>query len=276
MLKQNLDPVEVDENVEKESVMIKGISNDTGFSISVVNNWAYLEKSNTVVAFGYLENESEGAWLAGFMSIPLERPEEFKVIKPLDSHDPSLYLYLMGLQLFSASRSNDAVAILSFDQGIPGLVVVGGDGRSIEFESSLDGLSPLPLKTEIPRLDNNLSAAKQFKLLEMSSTAAGIYSGTEDYFVLYRSSSRKNESEWSLVRLDVSNGFRGSFPITLPTKANHLTVVSGEEHWAFLEKGPVEDFAVQRMDSLLLIPSSWIEDPAIWDREIDLSGRECQ
>ena len=50
--------------------------------------------------------------------------------------------------------------------------------------------------------------------------------------------------------------------MTLPTQANHVVLAPGPVNWAVIEKGPVIQSGNQAIKSMLLLPSSWIEEPA--------------
>ena len=58
--------------------------------------------------------------------------------------------------------------------------------------------------------------------------------------------------------------------LALPTIAEKLVLAPGKENWIALEQGPQTDLARQKTESLLWVPTEWIEGktsplPRVWE-----------
>lgn len=99
-----------------------------------------------------------------------------------------------------------------------------------------------------------------YKALEHSTSAARLY-GQGAYLYLLTRKPTGQGTLWQLWQIDPRRDavLRS---MTLPTHASHVFLAPGPVDWAVIEKGPVIEEGNQAIKSMLLIPSSWIEDPA--------------
>ena len=99
-----------------------------------------------------------------------------------------------------------------------------------------------------------------YKALERSTLAVGLY-GQGAYLYLLARKPAGQGTLWQLWQIDPQRDtiIRS---MTLPTQANHLFLAPGPINWAVIEKGPVIQMGSQSIKSMLLLPSSWIEDTA--------------
>jgi hypothetical protein len=110
---------------------------------------------------------------------------------------------------------------------------------------------------------NSRETGKLFAEVESGSIVVGLYGKGNFLYLLTRKpdTNSKNGTLWHLYKLDPV-GRKTIDNVLLPTRAHHLTIVPAEEDWYIFEKGPVE-MGSQRIDSLIDIPASWIENPQI-------------
>jgi hypothetical protein len=99
-----------------------------------------------------------------------------------------------------------------------------------------------------------------YKALERSTSAVGIY-GRGAYLYLLTRKPTGQGTLWQLWQIDPQwDTIVRS--MTLPTQSDHVILAPGPVNWAVIEKGPVIQTENQAIKSMLLLPSSWIEDPA--------------
>ena len=98
-----------------------------------------------------------------------------------------------------------------------------------------------------------------YKALEHSTSAVGVY-GQGAYLYLLTRKPTGQGNLWQLWQIDPQRDtvIRS---MTLPTQASHVFLAPGPISWAIIEKGPGIQEGNQAIKSMLLIPSSWIEDP---------------
>jgi hypothetical protein len=99
-----------------------------------------------------------------------------------------------------------------------------------------------------------------YKALEHSTSAAGLY-GQGAYLYLLTRKPTGQGTLWQLWQIDPQRDTIVR-SVILPTQTNHVVLAPGPVHWAVIEKGPVIESGKQAIKTVLLLPSSWIEDPA--------------
>ncbi|HSS79024.1 MAG TPA: hypothetical protein VLV54_20050 [Thermoanaerobaculia bacterium] len=112
----------------------------------------------------------------------------------------------------------------------------------------------------LPDLGGFAAAAALYKALENSTAATGLYGRGDLLYLLTRKPSPKG-TIWQIWQIDPQRDVVVR-SLTLPTTANHVFLAPGSRDWAVIEKGAVKEGGKQAIRSMLLIPSSWIEDPA--------------
>ena len=99
-----------------------------------------------------------------------------------------------------------------------------------------------------------------YKSLERSTSAVRLYGRGNFLYLLTRKPAGQGTS-WQLWQIDPRRDTIVR-SLTLPTQANHVYLAPGPLHWAVIEKGAVIQSGSQAIHSMLLLPSSWIENPA--------------
>lgn len=199
-----------------------------------------------VLAFA--DFEISGEWSSGFVRIPLSDAAGFKVLTRGGVQEPNRLFYRLGHQLLTA---DDTAAY----------AVVMGE-RPAVFKSS-QGNDRMIRVAELPAPWNQRPRLPSFKtaedfqevmqVVERSTLPSGLFAWEGSLYLVGRTASR-TAPQWSLTRIDPASG-RVTGTAALSTTANHLTVVPGAQYWAFVEKGPVEGFGLQRVRSILMVPA---------------------
>jgi hypothetical protein len=96
-----------------------------------------------------------------------------------------------------------------------------------------------------------------YRAVEESSLPAGLYGFRDSLYLLTRRP-QDGKTDWTLAQLDPGSG-KELRSVSLPTSAAHLTVVPGERYWALVEKGPVESWGKQAIETVVFVPTAWIE-----------------
>jgi hypothetical protein len=122
------------------------------------------------------------------------------------------------------------------------------------------GLEKLPVLPPSKGPDNQVIWSK---VLARSKAVAGIYGGEKNLFVLHHERRRDSPETtlWILTEIDPRKD-RLVRQRVLPTTAAKLILAPGKEFWLALEQGPMTDLGQQATESLLWIPTAWIEGPA--------------
>jgi len=208
-----------------------------------------------LLGYGDYEHRSEEGVVqrTGVLRVPLDEPENFKVLDvPLSAKDDTTRtLYRLGYPYFT-SLGSDGVILAMYEN--PQIFI-----HKVED----DDLVPIDAMPEAVRrrdpLEQKFETPSDFPLVmkevEGATMPAGIFGWKGLLYLLYRQPGDL-ATVWSLAQIDPGpENARVLGTVTLPTSANHLTVVPGDRNWAFLEKGPVQAFGKQKIDSVLFVAS---------------------
>jgi hypothetical protein len=106
------------------------------------------------------------------------------------------------------------------------------------------------------------SFRQEMQTLARATMPAGLFGSGDHLYLLTREPHEKGGTRWLLHALDPATD-KIEHVIELPTRAPFLIVAPGLVQWAILERGPYrEPMPQQSLDSLLLLPSSWVEAAA--------------
>ncbi len=214
-----------------------------------------------MLAFGDIEL-ADGSWESGFVRVPLASPAEFELLHPTALDSPARLFYRYGQNFvarvgakgyFLAMENPPAIYEMS-----PADATDRAPRRLRSFPGPHEELAVLP---RLPQAGGIGAAQRIAEAMERSTGVVGIFGGRRFLQVLARFVAPDTGTvSWSLLQIDPQRDqLLGGF--TLPTSAPHLLVVPGPQYWAFVEKGRVRDLGEQDVDSLLLIPTAWVEDP---------------
>lgn len=117
----------------------------------------------------------------------------------------------------------------------------------------------------LPRLPENQGFASiptRSRALERATVPVGLYGRANDLYLLTRRPRGEGGTLWQLHRIDPEEDVL-RYSVELPTTAHEVVLAPGPEWWAILEKKSITAPGEQEIPSMLLVPSSWIEDAAV-------------
>ena len=222
------------------------------FGVGAVRSWSLVDGGENLVAYGDLLDEDE-SWEDGFFSVDLVG----RTIRKFDVRtvDIQAKLYFTSIYEYSA-RLDDEVFFLVAEANGKILSLKNDEHRFLKaFPTRFQEVPPRvdPQKSAIANIRETYSA------IEKTSMPTGLYAGQNELFIMTREPhDEKDGTRWSLFPLDPEKDEIGE-EITLPTTAAHVFLVPGSKYWAVVEKGSVEVGGGQTLESVLLLPTEWIE-----------------
>lgn len=191
-------------------------------------------------------------WNTGLVRIPLQEPSQFKVVREFTLEHPMYIHCRLGYELLSTIGST-AFALVMEDE--PRIEVFAGE----EWE----GVSTIELelgeRPEIPNYESRDGFALTMRVVEMATMPVSVIARDEQLYVLSRRPGIARRTIWSLTRIDPHYGeVLGN--AELPSVSPHLTIVPGEEYWAFVEKGSVRRLGDQDTSRIMYIASERIKN----------------
>jgi hypothetical protein len=162
-----------------------------------------------------------------------------------------------------------------YTRAIPMVAIAAGEGYFLRLEREpylfaadrpSETLAAFPKRyRQIPAMpaDRGFDSFRQeMQTLARATMPAGLFGSGDHLYLLTREPHEKGGTRWLLHALDPATD-KIEHVIELPTRAPFLIVAPGLVQWAILERGPYrEPMPQQSLDSLLLLPSSWVEDAA--------------
>lgn len=198
----------------------------------------------------------------GFVSARLGKdgkPLGAKLLRHTESSD----YYLIGYQFFAANRSDLFYIDMTGDSRGASLVKVK-NGHSHVVEDAIPERF-----LSIPKLDTKShdSVSELFEYIEQQNMVAGVYGKGNAIYVLARMANDIDANTiWLLYKIDPgesenSRKNRQLGVVQLPTSSSHIMLQPIEDRWLVIERGAIEDWGNQEIDSILQIDSSWIDNP---------------
>lgn len=223
--------------------------------------WIWETAGDDVVACGDLyygsgEKGNPANWFTGVVRFPLAAPAEFRTMLEFDLNDRTALGCRLRLPLIASVGERTYVLKLA---DVPRIVV-----------SSPASPEPRPLRGDFPErfaFTPSLPTVPEskevpFVLQELTKATmpAGIFGWEGQLYLLSRSPAANGEgTDWWLTRIDPeTEEVVGS--VRIGSRATHLMMVPGAEEWALIEKGPVDSFEDQDLESILVVPASEVRD----------------
>jgi hypothetical protein len=216
-----------------------------GGSIGSVYEWT--PGLTHIVGFGDVRMSESEDWQFGYFRVPL-RGDGGEVLDVLPRSSPEGLWYRLGMQ-FAASIGSRSY-----------MLRIGSDLSLVEFDhyGNFEELNVLPealrSPANLPAFETAEDYVQLMKVVERSTMPIGLYGWKGDLYILWRSPGPK----WFLSRVDV-NRRELVGTVQLPSTAPHLFAAPGLRHWTLVQKGPVEGFGLQDVQSMILIPSSEVK-----------------
>jgi hypothetical protein len=206
---------------------------------------------NFLLGFTTLHLDGKG-W-QGFIRASLNPLVVTDLIEEIDHEAPEERLFrLLGMDTALTEGSG---YILRWGQPTSLLQIWPQKRRLKAFPPDFETLPKLP-----QGVGGMAAGGVLYKALEHSKSAVSLY-GQGAYLYLLTRKPTEQRTLWQLWQIDPKRDTIVR-SMTLPTQANHVFLVPGPINWAVIEKGPVIQTGDQAIKSMVLLPASWIEDPA--------------
>ena len=230
------------------SVSLIGRELATGHSVGSLFNWTVA--GDRLVAFGNLK-AGDDDWSTGFYAVELDPGQGGRVLEELPRYSAERLWYRLGFH-YSTSIGRDAYFLRFGDQLRIARYSPDADGP-VFLDALPDEIRTAP---DLPAFETVDEFVGLMDAVEAATMPVGLYGWKGDLYVLWRQAGQTGQN-WALSRIDPERDeLVGT--IQVPSDAHHLVAVPGPAHWAFVEKGRVEGFGVQKVESLQLVPASRI------------------
>lgn len=210
-----------------------------------------------IIAFGDLRGQRETDWSSAFVRFSPSVSGSLEKLREVRLSDPSRVLYRIGYP-YVASIGSAGYILLMEPEGIRLMVSEKGHPL-LEKRLSPNPFGDLPVLPPFRTVDDLPPLMRE---IERSSMPTGIYGSGGMLYIAFRRPSARRGTEWTLLQFDPESG-KKTGSIVLPMRANHLTIIPGQQQWAFVQKGPVEGYNLENIDSVVFIPASYIERMAL-------------
>jgi len=215
-----------------------------------VNFVTFVENGGEFIGYGRVKNPQDG-WTTGVVRVSTDQLALLEVIEeiPVDSRRGDLFSTVPGGWVALAG----AVYGLVFDEPSH-ILEIKPDRRFLR--SFPDGFAVLPA---LPESRGPETMVARFQALAQSKLPVALYGHGAHLYLLTREP-KADKTLWRLHQIDPQRDVLVR-SLTLPTTAPHLSLLPGDKEWIVLERGPVLGPGQQKVESMLRIPTPWIEDP---------------
>jgi hypothetical protein len=212
-----------------------------------------LMDTEDLLGFADLRTAS-GVWSSGFVRISLGDPLQARVLREVKLEDPDRLWYRLG---FPYLASVDGTAFI--------LDIGGEEFRILKNESGTVGTVPLESfpkairkRPDLPDFFRPNSLVDVMAAVEALTMPVGLHGWEGSLYILWRRPGIEDQ-DWLLTKVDPEKDeLIGT--VILPSHAHHLLVVPGPRYWALVEKGVVEAWGTQKIESMRLVPSELIRN----------------
>jgi hypothetical protein len=195
--------------------------------------------------FGDISKGDAGT--SAFLRVPIDRPQQFQIIDQVGLEDPGRRFYLLGMPFLAAAQGSPYYLFMGRQ---PYLTSPGWKRMSFTLGKG----RPIIERPQLPEERGRLAARAIFGALEESTgLPSGLFGWKGSLYVLMRT-----QAAWYLLKVDPKSG-RSLWHWRIDSTAKHLTVIPGEEYWAFVEKGRVEEAGLQEIPSFLRVPAKSLD-----------------
>jgi hypothetical protein len=228
--------------------LLKSVRGPAG-ELRAVYQWVPLGNS-AVLVFGDVVQGSRG--FSAFLQVSLDDPEHFQILQEIGLQDPARRYYLLGYPYVAAVDGKPYFLMMKETP-----YLVRPEASPLRFvRVTEEGRVPLR-SPDLPERHGMETTRISFQTLEKAEIPAALYGWKQALYLLMRTP-EDGKTLWSLLKIDPASG-QVLWDRRIDSPAHHLTVIPGKQFWAFLEKGSVLGPGQQKIDSLLLVPTSEIE-----------------
>lgn len=223
----------------------------SGVRGSVGSFYDSVSLGSSLLVYGTVTQPQEaGNRRSGFFRVPINRARDFEWL--LGHPNPDYYL--IGHHYLTSIGGTGYFLAMN---GEAELYEVPAEGRQLRKLTALPTgyrqVPPFPTPS-----DGSASDEFLFKQVERSKVLVGVYGQGSFLFVLTREPGSNGGTVWKLHKIDPKrDALLGS--VTLPTSANHLTLVPTQSWWFAFEKTAVRAGGQQDIPTLLALPTSSVQ-----------------
>jgi hypothetical protein len=236
--------------VTQATLAAEGSDASTEAGVHVLGRLLWQPLGKDIVSFNFLGTKDDpmgATGQTGFVRFPVSDPADVTVLAQYTAKSTLRDFNRLGLE-FLTTLNGVAYTLNMEDLHIYRL------GASV--------LEPLPVDLRevtgpaptLPPFSGENAYQAVMAAVETSTMPVGIYGWGDALFVVIRRYENARTT-WVVTKIDPQSGhILGT--ATIPTFANHLTIVPGPTRWAFLEKGPVGSWdEPQIIPSVLFVPA---------------------
>ena len=223
----------------------------------ITSAFQFTPANGDIITFSDLKGPGPQDWKSAFLRVPLEKPGEAVELADFSVKDTNFRnFYKLGFP-YVASLGSTAYTVMMQDE----VAIYANDKGSGHLEPTNIALpDKLRKRATITYFLDPASFIPAMQDVEKSNMPVGLYGWEGSLYMLAREF-QQGSTQWSLLKIDPKPNGRGVISTAIiPSQANHLMAVPGPQHWAFIEKGPVESFDHQEVRSALFVPSGFIRD----------------
>jgi hypothetical protein len=203
----------------------------------------------------------EETWRSGFFRVQADTSDKLQSLYEISPDDPMRLFYRLGLPLI-ASLGETGYILLMEEQAR--LVQIRPGSAGLE---SLKAFPPgLEHRPRLPAWKELGDYAGVMRVVETASMPVALFDW-EDYLYVVGRHFQEGRTRWSLTKIDPrADTVLWTASIPLSPSAHHITVVPGQKHWAWIEKGVARGLFDQDVERILFLPSGWLRGTP--DREL--------
>lgn len=226
------------------------LSDVSGLSgVRSVHSWAIGDEH--VLIYGDHYHPVAG-WRAVLGVAPLADPGRVRIVDTLPLEGSSRGFYTNAQGYLTAAGDKGYFLVLEPRPHVMEVDLETAESRELSLPAVLSPRIDLPVPTGLE------TVVRLHEVLASSHRPAALYAQGDLLYVLSRHPA--NEAPWRLTTYDPRRGRAVSATI-LPTTAEDVVVVPGEQRWAIIEKGPFEGYGRQEIEGAVLVPAEEILHP---------------
>ena len=213
--------------------------------------WTPLGPADLLV-FGDLQQGEKAT--GAVVRVPIKEPSKFEVLRTVPTGTPAHRFFLVGQYLASV----EGKPYFMIMEKVP--FVEKPDGSGFRFVRLTQTGRVALTRPDVPARVPREEVKSFFQRLESSAIPVGLYGWKGFLYVLMRTPAEREETMWTLLKIEPATN-EVLWNRLIESTANHLFAIPGEEHWAFVEKGPVRAPGDQEVRSFLRVKARDIEEP---------------
>lgn len=217
-------------------VPIMDQENESGARVAALSSWQLC--GDHIVGFADIATSSE--WTFGYVKVPVHQPSDFSIIETFDPRSSVGLLSRLGIQ-YVAPLPEGGCAIWLGDRHK--LWIVKPDSLMELGIDLVEGNFDKPWEN----WKQNTDHVERFHSVSDSRLGTELFVDTEFYYFLIRT-----PPGWKIEKVRRED-LTSAGVWTLPTEAEHLIAIPGENAWILIEKGKVNGMGDQQIHTFLVV-----------------------